>query len=83
MKRAKRRRSVGDGAYRRSVGWGPGSYRTRRLGNRYMGAPASASTLDGLPVPRRYWAILATVLAITMSVLDSSIANVAPPVHRP
>jgi DHA2 family multidrug resistance protein-like MFS transporter len=44
-----------------------------------MGAPASASTPDGLPVPRRYWAILATILAITMSVLDSSIANVALP----
>jgi MFS transporter, DHA2 family, multidrug resistance protein len=34
---------------------------------------------DGLPIPRRYWAILATVLAITMSVLDSSIANIALP----
>ena len=34
---------------------------------------------DGLPVPRRYWAILATVLAITLSVLDSSIANIALP----
>jgi len=34
---------------------------------------------DGLPVPRRYWAIAATILAITMSVLDSSIANVALP----
>ncbi len=30
-------------------------------------------------MPRRYWAIAATVLAITMSVLDSSIANVALP----
>src|SRR5215468_512106 len=34
---------------------------------------------DGLPVPRRYWAIAAIVLAITMSSLDSSIANVALP----
>ncbi|HTV50018.1 MAG TPA: MFS transporter [Steroidobacteraceae bacterium] len=34
---------------------------------------------DGLPIPRRYWAIAAIVLAITMSVLDSSIANVALP----
>jgi MFS transporter, DHA2 family, multidrug resistance protein len=34
---------------------------------------------DGLPVPRRYWAIAAIVLAIAMSVLDSSIANVALP----
>lgn len=53
-----------------------------------MGAPTEASSADeqgstsypdGLPVPRRYWAIAATVLAITMSVLDSSIANVALP----
>ena len=53
-----------------------------------MGAPAAASSAqdpqiaplpDGLPVPRRYWAIVATILAITMSVLDSSIANVALP----
>ena len=34
---------------------------------------------DGLPVPRRYWAIAAIALAITMSVLDSTIVNVALP----
>jgi DHA2 family multidrug resistance protein-like MFS transporter len=34
---------------------------------------------DGLPVPRRYWAIAGIILAIAMSVLDSSIANVALP----
>jgi len=34
---------------------------------------------DGLPAPRRYWAIATIVLAITMSVLDSNIANVALP----
>lgn len=34
---------------------------------------------DGLPIPRRYWSIAAIVLAISMSVLDSSIANVALP----
>jgi DHA2 family multidrug resistance protein-like MFS transporter len=34
---------------------------------------------DGLPVPRRYWAIAAIVLAIAMSVLDSTIANIALP----
>jgi len=44
-----------------------------------MGAEAPASSADGLPVPRRYWAIAAIVLAITMSSLDSSIANVALP----
>ena len=34
---------------------------------------------DGLPLPRRYWAIAAIALAITMSVLDSTIVNVALP----
>jgi len=34
---------------------------------------------DGLPLPRRYWAIAAIVLALSMSVLDSSIANIALP----
>ena len=34
---------------------------------------------DGLPVPRRYWAIAAIVLAIFMSVLDSTITNIALP----
>lgn len=34
---------------------------------------------DGLPTPRRYWAILVQLTAIVMSVLDASIANVALP----
>lgn len=34
---------------------------------------------DGLPMPQRLWAMLTVGLAITMSVLDSSIANVALP----
>jgi MFS transporter, DHA2 family, multidrug resistance protein len=34
---------------------------------------------DGLPVPRRYWAIAAILLAIMMSVLDTTIVNVALP----
>src|SRR6202046_2425349 len=43
-------------------------------------APAAAAPpADGLPVPRRYWAIAAIILAITMSVLDSTIVNVALP----
>ncbi len=37
------------------------------------------SHADGLPVPRRYWAIVAIVLAMAMSVLDTTIANVALP----
>jgi MFS transporter, DHA2 family, multidrug resistance protein len=40
---------------------------------------ASAQTSDGLPVPRRHWSALAMWLAMSMSVLDSSIANVALP----
>jgi DHA2 family multidrug resistance protein-like MFS transporter len=43
-------------------------------------SPASAAPhADGLPVPRRYWAIAAIILAITMTVLDSTIVNVALP----
>jgi DHA2 family multidrug resistance protein-like MFS transporter len=34
---------------------------------------------DGLPLPRRYWAVAAILLTICMSVLDTSIANVALP----
>jgi DHA2 family multidrug resistance protein-like MFS transporter len=34
---------------------------------------------DGLPVPRRYWAAAAIWLALSMAVLDGSIANVALP----
>jgi MFS transporter, DHA2 family, multidrug resistance protein len=49
-----------------------------------MGASAPASSAipvfpDGLPVPRRYWAAAASILGIMMSVLDSSIANIALP----
>jgi MFS transporter, DHA2 family, multidrug resistance protein len=39
----------------------------------------SAAEPDGLPTPRRYWAILAIGLALTLAVLDSAIANVALP----
>jgi MFS transporter, DHA2 family, multidrug resistance protein len=41
--------------------------------------PTPVSHPDGLPVPRRYWAVAAIALAITMSVLDSTIVNVALP----
>ncbi|HET9146729.1 MAG TPA: MFS transporter, partial [Acetobacteraceae bacterium] len=34
---------------------------------------------DGLPLPRRYWAMLAIALALIMAVLDGAIANVALP----
>lgn len=39
----------------------------------------TATQADGLPVPQRYGAILAIALGITVSVLDSAIANVALP----
>jgi len=41
-----------------------------------MSAPPRA---DGLPVPRRYWSMAAIILAVTMSVLDTTIVNVALP----
>jgi DHA2 family multidrug resistance protein-like MFS transporter len=44
-----------------------------------MAADPNTSASDGLPLPRRYWAIAAIVLMITMAVLDTSIANVALP----
>ncbi len=34
---------------------------------------------DGLPPPRRYWAVAAIALGITLAVIDSAIANVALP----
>ncbi|HEX4387722.1 MAG TPA: MFS transporter [Steroidobacteraceae bacterium] len=43
-------------------------------------APApAAATPDGLPKPRRYWAAAVIILAIVMSVLDSTIVNIALP----
>ena len=42
-------------------------------------AHAPSSMPDGLPVPRRYWSVAAIWLAMTMSVLDGAIANVALP----
>jgi len=44
-----------------------------------FGPSSGGIALDGLPKPRRYWSILAIWLAISMAVLDSSIANVALP----
>src|SRR6266436_5724857 len=41
--------------------------------------PSPGPPTDGLPVPRRYWAVAAIVLAIAMSVLDSTIVNIALP----
>jgi DHA2 family multidrug resistance protein-like MFS transporter len=41
--------------------------------------PAPAEDADGLPLAQRRWAILTVALAITMSVLDGAIANIALP----
>jgi len=42
-------------------------------------SPETRARQDGLPVPRRYWSAAGIWLALTMAVLDSSIANVALP----
>jgi len=42
-------------------------------------SPALVPPADGIPTPRRYFAVLAIWLAIAMSVLDGAIANVALP----
>jgi len=42
--------------------------------------PQSAKpTFEGLPVPRRYWAAMTVLVAMSLAVLDSTIANVALP----
>jgi len=56
-------------------------YMTRR-----MSAPSVSLRVPAangrLPLPRRYWAIVASALAIAMSVLDSTIVNIALPLDR-
>lgn len=42
-------------------------------------ASSPPSPPDGLPTPRRYWAVAAQLLAIIVTVLDSSIVNVSLP----
>src|SRR5690606_14935303 len=34
---------------------------------------------DGLPVPRRYWAVATILISMSLAVLDATIANVALP----
>ena len=38
-----------------------------------------ARSFDGIPLPKRYWAIAAIALGITLAVIDSAIANIALP----
>ncbi len=42
-------------------------------------AADTADTADGLPQPRRFWALLTLEIAVVMTVLDGAIANVALP----
>ena len=42
-------------------------------------APTRPADQDGVPLPQRYWAILAIALGLTLAVLDGAIANVALP----
>jgi DHA2 family multidrug resistance protein-like MFS transporter len=37
------------------------------------------NVVDGLPIPKRYWAILSIGLGLTLAVMDGAIANVALP----
>lgn len=39
----------------------------------------TAEAPDGLPVPRRYWAVLTIAMGLVMAVMDGAIANVALP----
>ena len=41
--------------------------------------PTAAPMPDGLPAPRRFWAMAAIILGIALSVLDSTIVNLALP----
>ncbi|CAM5198126.1 Putative multidrug resistance protein MdtD [Oligella ureolytica] len=40
---------------------------------------AQAVGTEGIPKPQRYWAVIAIILAISVSVMDASIANLALP----
>ena len=42
-------------------------------------AERALAPVDGLPVPRRYWALAGLWLAMAMTVIDSSVANIALP----
>lgn len=44
-----------------------------------MTEASAAERADGLPAPRRYWAVLTLILAIGMAVIDGAIVNIALP----
>ncbi|MDB5753565.1 MAG: transporter [Ramlibacter sp.] len=52
--------------------------RLRPVQQQFLVSPISPVP-DGLPAPRRYWAMAAIILGITLSVLDSTIVNLALP----
>jgi hypothetical protein len=55
--------------------------RAKLVGN--MAELADIKDWDGLPAPRRHWAIAAIWLGMAMAVLDGAIANVALPATLP
>src|SRR5512138_2974725 len=61
----------------RSIQLADGSFAGRSMDARAN--QPTADQQDGLPVPRRYWSAVAIWLALSMAVLDGSIANVALP----
>lgn len=44
-----------------------------------MSVPSTSDAADGLPLPQRYWSILAIALALAMMVVDSALSNIALP----
>ena len=51
----------------------------RTPGNSTPIPSASGSSFDGLPLPQRYWAMLTIALAVGMTVIDGTVANIALP----
>lgn len=56
--------------------WGENGYLSYMM---MRGKVEKKEIVDGLPLPRRYWAILAVGFGVAVSVLDGAIANVALP----
>src|SRR3546814_9337657 len=63
---------------RRRKPWNPGNAPPRKP-DVIETASKAAPLADGLETPRRHWATLTLLLAITLTVFDASMANVALP----
>src|SRR3546814_8582900 len=63
---------------RRRKPWNPGNAPPRKP-DVIETASKAAPLADGLETPRRHWATLTLLLAITITVFDASMANVALP----